>query len=195
MEGTDPVNKKLTAALSGGAALVLALTGCSSDDSGKKTDEWAKKVCDQVAPQVTKIQKANTSINEASQQKKSPEEVKKIDSAAFQNISEAYKSLADAVDDAGEPPVDKGKKLQTDAVKELRGLSKQYAGLKTTVDEMSTKDQAEFASGLTELATKLGKLGKSGDQSLQKLQSGDLGKAMADQDGCKRPSTGASPSA
>ncbi|MCT2589921.1 small secreted protein [Streptomyces sp. N2-109] len=190
------MNKKLTAALSGGAALVLALTGCSSDDdSGEKTDAWAKKVCDQVKPQVTKIQKANASINEASQQKKSPEEVKKIDSAAFQNISEAYKALADAVDDAGEPPVDKGKKLQTDAVKELRGLSTQYAGLKTTVDEMSTKDQADFASGLKELATKLGKLGKSGDVSLQKLQSGDLGTAMAEQKGCKRPATGAPPSA
>ena len=32
MEGTNPVNKKLAAALSGGAVLVLALSGCSSDD-------------------------------------------------------------------------------------------------------------------------------------------------------------------
>lgn len=195
-EGTYPVNKNLTAALSGGAALVLALTGCGSeDDSGKEADDWAKKVCDQVKPQVNKIQQANTAINEASQQKKSPDEVKKTDSAAFHDISESYKSLATAVDKAGEPPVDKGQKLQTDAVKELNGLSRQYGELKTTVDKMNTKDQGEFASGLKELATKLGQLGQSGDKSLQKLQSGDLGKAMANQEGCKRPSTGATTSA
>ena len=30
MEGTNPVNKKLAAALSGGAVLVVALSGCTS---------------------------------------------------------------------------------------------------------------------------------------------------------------------
>ena len=44
MEGTNPVNKKLVAALSGGAALVLALTGCSEDNS-KKLNNWAKTFC------------------------------------------------------------------------------------------------------------------------------------------------------
>lgn len=188
------MNKKLAAALSGGAALVLALTGCS-DDKGKETEGWAKKVCDDVKPQVEKIQQANESINEASQQKKSPEEVQKTDSAAFQDISEAYGSLAKAVDDAGDPPVDDGKKLRTNAVKELNGLSSQYAQLKKTVDSMDTKDQSKFASGLKGLAEKLGQLGKSGDKSLQKLQSGELGEAMAQQDGCKKPSPGATPSA
>lgn len=46
MEGTNPVNKKLAAALSGGAVLVLALSGCSSDDGNKELDAWAKQVCD-----------------------------------------------------------------------------------------------------------------------------------------------------
>lgn len=192
MEGTDPVNKKLVAALSSGAALALALTGCS-DDSGEKTDAWAKKVCDQVQPQVKKIQQANASIEEASQKKQSSEEVKKTDSAAFQKISDAYKSLGVSVDKAGAPPVDDGEKLQKDAVKELKGISKKYAGLKTTVDKLDAKDQAKFAEGLKGLATKLDSLGKSGDKALNKLQSGDVGKAMANQKGCKRAST--SPSA
>jgi len=180
------VNKKVAAALSGGAALALALTGCS-DDSGKQTDEWAKKVCDQVQPEVKKIQEANTSINEASKEKNSSAEVKKTDAAAFQKISGAYKSLADAVDDAGPPPVDDGEKLHSDAVNELRGISKKYAQLRTTVDGLDTKDQAKFAEGLQGVATKLDSLGKSGDKALGKLQSGDVGKAMANQKGCKRP--------
>ncbi|OEU95489.1 small secreted protein [Streptomyces oceani] len=184
------MKKKLTAALSGSAVLVLALTGCGSDDGSEETDKWAKEVCDQVKPQVKKIQKANTSINEASQQQKSPEEVQKTDSAAFQDISDAYKSLANAVKRAGEPPVDDGAKLRKNAVGELNGLSKEYGKLKTAVDELDTKDQSEFASGLKDVATKLGQLGKSGDKSLQKLQSGELGEAMADQPGCKRASPG-----
>ncbi|CAM5423315.1 hypothetical protein STENM327S_04854 [Streptomyces tendae] len=50
MEGTNPVNKKLAAALSGGAVLVLALTGCSSSDDNEKLDSWAKDVCEGVQP-------------------------------------------------------------------------------------------------------------------------------------------------
>lgn len=184
------MNKKLAAALSGGAALALALTGCSDDTA--KTNAWAKKVCDQVQPEVNKIQQANTSIDDASKEKKSSAEVKKADAAAFQQISGAYESLADAVDQAGAPPVDNGKKLQGDAVSELRNISKQYASLRTTVDGLNTKDQAKFADGLQGVAGKLDTLGKSGDKALGKLQSGDVGKAMANQKGCKRP--GNSPS-
>ncbi len=186
MEGTDPVNKKVATALSGGAVLALALTGCS-DDSGKETEAWAKKVCDKVQPEVKKIQEANTSINEASKEKSSSEEVKKTDAAAFDKISGAYKSLAGAVDQAGPPPVDDGEKLHQDAVKELRTISSKYGQLRKTVEGLDTKDQAKFAEGLQGVATKLDALGKSGDKALSKLQSGDVGKAMAEQEGCKRP--------
>src|SRR4051794_21520622 len=53
MEGTNPVNKKLAAALSGGAVLVLALSGCT-DESNDKLNNWAKSVCDAVQPQAKK---------------------------------------------------------------------------------------------------------------------------------------------
>lgn len=187
------MNKKLAAALSGSAALVLTLTGCGDD--GAETAAWAKKVCDKVKPQVEKIQQANQSINEASQQKKSPEEVQKIDSAAFQKISEAYRALAQAVDKAGVPPVENGAKLEKNAVQELKSLSKAYSDLKKTVDELDTKNQSKFAQGLKGLAQELGRLGKSGDKSLQKLQSGELGEAMAEQKGCRKASPGVTPSA
>lgn len=178
------MNKKLVAALSGSAALALALSGCG-DDKGKETNAWAKKVCDQVQPQVAKIQQANASINKS--EKGSSKDIKSTDSAAFRDISDAYGSLAHAVDKAGPPPVDNGKKLQKDAVKELNGTSAQYGDLKKTVDKLETKDQAKFASGLNGVADKLTSLGKSGDKALSKLQSGDVGKAMAKQKGCKRP--------
>ncbi|WP_314178181.1 small secreted protein [Streptomyces winkii] len=179
------MNKKLAAALSGGAAIALTLTGCS-DDSGAQADEWAKKVCDQVQPQVKKIQEANASINDASKEKNSSEDVKKTDAAAFQKISGAYKSLGEAVDNAGPPPVDDGEKLHADAVKELNNISAKYGQLRKTVDGLNTKDQAKFAEGLQGVATQLDALGKSGDKALSKLQSGDIGKAMANQKGCKR---------
>nr|WP_308416935.1 small secreted protein [Streptomyces sp. AJS327] len=190
------MNKKLAAALSGSAALVLALTGCS-EESDKEKDAWAKKVCDKVKPQVTKIQEANVSIDEVSRKKPKSdsekaaravsEQVKKTDSAAFHKISRAYGSLATAVDDAGAPPVDDGATLKKDAVAELKTLSRKYAGLKRTVDKLDTEDQGEFGRGLKGVANELKQLGESGDQALSKLQSGDLGEAMAKQKGCKKP--------
>ncbi|GHB69266.1 hypothetical protein GCM10010306_073670 [Streptomyces umbrinus] len=187
------MNKKLAAALSGGAVLVLALSGCSSDDSSDKLNSWAKQVCDAVQPQAVKIEAANTAIQKQTSDNSTPADVQKTDSKAFQDMSDAYKAIGAAVDKAGAPDVDDGEKKQKDAVKELNTISSSYAGLKKQVDDLDTKDQAKFADGLKGIATQLDKLSQSGNDALKKLEEGDVGKAMAKQESCKSAST--SPSA
>ncbi|KOU68001.1 small secreted protein [Streptomyces sp. MMG1533] len=192
MEGTNPVNKKLAAALSGGAVLVLALSGCSSDDSSEKLNSWAKEVCDAVQPQAKKIEAANAAIQKETSDNSTPEEVQKTDAQAFQDMSDAYKAIGAAVTKAGAPDVDNGEKKQQDAVKELNGLSTSYASLKKQVDELDTKDQGKFADGLKDVATALDKLSKTGNDALKTLEEGDVGKAMAKQESCKSASAPAS---
>lgn len=152
MEGTNPVNKKLAAALSGGAVLVLALSGCSSDNGNEKLNSWAKKVCDSVQPQAKKIEDANAAIQKETSDNSKPADVQSTDSQAFQDMSDAYKAIGSAVDKAGAPPVDGGEKKQKDAVKELNAISASYADLKKQVDKLNTKDQAKFADGLKGIA-------------------------------------------
>lgn len=188
------MNKKLAAALSGGAVLVLTLSGCS-DDSDNKVNDWAKKVCDQVQPQLQKIANANASIQQQTADNSKPADVQKTDSAAFKQISQAYKALGSAVDSAGPPPVDDGETTQKEAVKELNASSVAYADLQKKVDDLDTKDQAKFADGLKGIADELNKISTNGDQALKKLQSGDVGNAMAKQKGCQKPTASASPSA
>lgn len=197
MEGTNPVNKKLAAALSGGAVLVLALSACSSGSSSKddKLDPWAKQVCDAVQPQVQKIAAANTAIQKETSDNSTPEEVQKTDSQAFQDMSDAYKAIGAAVNSAGAPDVDNGAKKQQDAVKELNDISTSYAALKKQVDGLNTKDQAKFADGLKGIATSLDKLSTSGNDALKTLEEGDVGKAMTKQEACKSASASASSSA
>lgn len=195
MEGTNPVNKKCAAALSGGAVLVLMLSGCGGDDSDDKVNDWAKKVCDQVQPQLQKIANANASIQQQTADNSKPADVQKTDSAAFQQISQAYKALGTAVDSAGPPPVDDGETTQKEAVKELNASSAAYADLQKQVDDLDTKDQAKFADGLKGIADELNKISTNGDQALKKLQSGEVGTAMAKQEGCQKPTASASPSA
>jgi hypothetical protein len=190
------VNKKLAAALSGGAVLVLALSGCSSsDNSNAKLDAWAKQVCDAVQPQAKKIEAANTAIQKETSDNSTPEQVQKTDSQAFQDMSDAYKAIGAAVDTAGAPNVDSGAKKQQDAVKELNGISASYASLKKQVDALDTKDQAKFADGLKGIATSLDKLSTSGNDALKTLEEGDVGKAMTKQASCKSASSSASSSA
>jgi hypothetical protein len=191
MEGTNPVNKKLAAALSGGAVLVLALSGCSSDDGNDKLDAWAKQVCDAVQPQAKKIEAANAAIQKQTSDNSAPADVQKTDAQAFQDMSAAYKAIGAAVQSAGAPAVDGGEKKQKDAVKELNDISASYASLKTQVDKLETKDQAKFADGLKDIATSLDKLSKSGNDALKTLEEGDVGKAMAKQESCKSASASA----
>ncbi|MFI6857186.1 small secreted protein [Streptomyces sp. NPDC050416] len=184
MEGTKPVNKKLAAALSGGAVLVLALSGCGGDEN-EKLDSWAKEVCDAVQPQAKKIESANASIQKETSDNSKPEDVQKTDAKAFQDMSDAYKAIGAAVTKAGAPDVENGEKKQQDAVKELNTISTSYASLKKQVDGLDTKDQGKFADGLKDIATELDKLGKSGNDALRTLEEGEVGQAMARQDSCK----------
>ncbi|MFE1442803.1 small secreted protein [Streptomyces sp. NPDC058739] len=191
-KGTNPVNKKLAAALSGGAVLVLALSGCSSDDGNEELDAWAKQVCDAVQPQAKKIEAANEAIKKEASDNSTPAEVQKADSQAFQDMSDAYKAIGTAVGKAGPPNVENGEKKQQDAVKELNTISASYASLKKQVDALNTKDQAKFADGLKDIATELDKLSKSGSDALTTLEEGEVGQAMSKQESCKRTSAPAS---
>ncbi|WP_405714052.1 MULTISPECIES: small secreted protein [unclassified Streptomyces] len=189
------MNKKLAAALSGGAVLVLTLSGCSSDDNSDKVNAWAKKVCDQVQPQLQKIANANAAIQQQTADNSKPADVQKTDSAAFQQISQAYKALGTAVESAGPPPVDGGETTQKEAVKELEASSAAYGNLQKKVDALETKDQAKFADGLKGIADELNKISTSGDEALKKLQSGEVGTAMAKQKGCQKPTASTPPKA
>ncbi|MER5843942.1 MULTISPECIES: hypothetical protein [Streptomyces] len=195
MEGADPVNKKLAAALSGGAVLVLALTGCGGgDDDNEKLNSWADQVCGAVQPQAKKIQAANAAIQKETSDNSTPEEVRKTDSKAFQDMSDAYKAIGAAVTKAGAPDVENGEKKQTDAVKELNSISASYSSLKKQVDGLDTDDQAKFADGLKDIAAELDKLSKSGNDALKTLEEGEVGEAMARQPSCKT-ATGSAPAA
>ncbi|NJP50471.1 small secreted protein [Streptomyces sp. SBST2-5] len=185
MEGTKPVNKKLAAALSGGAVLVLALTGCGGDDSNEELDAWAKQVCDAVQPQAKKIESANAAIQKETSDNSTPEDVQKTDSKAFKDMSDAYKAIGAAVEKAGPPNVDDGEKKQRNAVKELNSISAAYASLRKQVDGLDTDDQAKFADGLKDIATELDKLSKSGNDALRNLEEGEVGEAMSRQPSCQ----------
>ncbi|MDH6624326.1 chromosome segregation ATPase [Streptomyces sp. LBL] len=194
MEGTNPVNKKLAAALSGGAVLVLALTGCSSDEGNKELDAWAKKVCDPVPAQNTKISAAYAAITKAAKDTTStPEELQKADSQAFQDLADGHKARADVIDTAGAPPgVEGGATRQQDVVKKLSTLSTAYADLKKQVDELDTKNQGKFATGLKTVSAEMKKMEsqrKSALTALKNLEKGDTKQALTKQTGCKAASS------
>jgi hypothetical protein len=187
LEGTNPVNKKLTAVLSGGAVLVLALSGCG-DDGDDKVSAWAKKVCDQAQPQIQKRADAQQTIISTAADGR-PTDIQAADSKAFQDIADADKALAAAVESAGTPPAEAGEKLRKDAVAELNATAKAYMDLKKQVDALDAKNQQKFADGLQRVADGLKKIETMDQKALKKLQSGELGQAMAKEPGCRTAQT------
>ncbi|WP_406059577.1 small secreted protein [Streptomyces sp. NBC_01077] len=187
------MNKKLAAALSGGAVLVLALSGCS-DDEGNKVDDWAKTFCDQAKPQIQKRADAHQIIISTAADSK-PAEIQAADSKAFQDIANADRALAKAVESAGAPPVENGEKVQQDAIKELNATAVAYEGLKKQVDALDPTNQQKFADGLQGVADGLTKIEKMDQNALSKLEEGELGQAMAKQPGCQKPTASTPPKA
>lgn len=197
------MNKKLAATVSGGAVLVLALSACTSGGKSQ-TDEklaaWAKQVCDALPAQNAKIKAANDAISKAAADTANPPEtIQKTDSKAFQDMSDGFKALATAIDNAGAPPgVDGGAQRQQDVVKTLNSLSASYGDLKKKVDALDTKDQAKFASGLHDIAaqmTELQKQNQSGTTALKNLEQGKVKDAIAQQPSCQKAAVSASSSA
>ncbi|MEV4425438.1 small secreted protein [Streptomyces sp. NPDC049602] len=185
------MNKKLAAALSGGAVLVLALSGCS-DDEGDKVGAWAKTFCDQAKPQIQKRADAHQIIISTAADSK-PAEIQAADSKAFQDIANADRALAKAVEAAGAPPVENGAKVQQDAIKELNATAVAYEGLKKQVDALDPTNQQKFADGLQGVADGLTKIEKMDQNALSKLEDGELGQAMAKQPGCQKPTASVPP--
>ncbi len=186
------MTKKLTAALCCAVIATLAVAGCGS--SQDKADAYAKKVCDQVHPQQKNIQQATSAIASVSSTG-SPSDVQKTDSAAFGQMADAYRALGDAVKAAGPSPVDNGATLQKNAVRQLDDMAASYVRLKKTLDGLDTHDQGKFAQGLKSVSDQLSALSKNGGGALAALQAGDIGKAMAKQPGCAKPSASASSNA
>ncbi|MFG3347435.1 small secreted protein [Streptomyces sp. NPDC048018] len=187
------MNKKLAAALSGGAVLMLVLSGCS-DDEGDKVNDWAKTFCDQAQPQIQKRANANQLIISTAADSK-PATIKAADSKAFQDIAAADRALAKAVEAAGAPPVDNGEKIQQDAIKELNATAVAYDGLKKQVDALDATNQQKFADGLKVVSDSLTKIQTMDQDAVAKLQAGELGQAMAKQPGCQTPKASAPASA
>ncbi|AYV29040.1 small secreted protein [Streptomyces sp. CJ_13] len=179
------MNKKIAAAVSGGAVLMLVLSGCGGDDSDKKAEAWAKKVCDAWQPELRKIETANADIKRVSSESNKPEEVQKTDSEAFQTMSDSYKTMGAALTGAGVPPAKEGQATQDAAVKGFADTSKGYADLKAKVDALDVKDQNKFAEGLKDVANGLAEATKGGEEALAKLKAGGLDKVMNSQKGCQ----------
>ncbi|MDV5146631.1 small secreted protein [Streptomyces sp. SBC-4] len=184
------MNKKLAAALSGGAVLVLALSGCSDDED--KVGAWAKTFCDQAKPQIQKRANAHQIIISTAADSK-PAEIQAADSKAFQDIADADRALAKAVEAAGVPPVENGEKVQQDAIKELNATAVAYEGLKKEVDALDPSNQQKFADGLQDVADGLTRIEKMDQAALAKLEEGELGQAMAKQPGCQKPTASVPP--
>ncbi|MCX5525593.1 small secreted protein [Streptomyces bobili] len=189
MEGAKPVNKKLAAALSGGAVLVVALSGCSEEKDNKELDAWAKQVCQTVPAQQAKIVAAYDALAKVAKNG-APEDLQKTDSQAFQDLSDGFKGRATALKSAGAPPgVEGSAKKQQDAVQKLTVLSDSYADLKKQVDALDTKDQGKFATGLDDVSKQMKDVSqqyKGAVAALRSLEQGDVKEAVAKQAGCKK---------
>ncbi|WP_433546407.1 small secreted protein [Streptomyces sp. CA-294286] len=157
------MNKKLAAALSGGAVLMMAatLTACgdSPEEKAKKEQAaWSKSYCPKEKAAEEKRVKADGLLKATAADGK-PEDIKKADSEAFQMYAEAARDRIKALRDAGPPPVANGERDHKEMIKNLEGQATAFDNLKKQADALDPKGK-EFPKGLDKLGEDLGKVGE-----------------------------------
>ncbi|MFD9691792.1 hypothetical protein ACFWXO_39220 [Kitasatospora sp. NPDC059088] len=192
------MNKRLLAVPALGVLLAFGAVGCGGDDNSKQLDSWASNVCGAAKDPIAQAQVA---LADTAQVKtgESPTDLRKRLSADIGRLGKTNQDIAAAIDAAGAPKVDNGAALQKDTVDELKKAADGYLDVQKKLDALAIDDQAKFADGLNSVGDQLRRLSSLSTQAQSKLGSGDLGRAMAKQEGCKpsqaTPGAGASGSA
>ncbi|MFF2078071.1 hypothetical protein ACFVXG_25345 [Kitasatospora sp. NPDC058162] len=186
------MNKRLLAVPALGVLLAFGAVGCGGDDNSKQLDSWASNVCGAAKDPIAQAQ---TALADTAQVKtgETPVDLQKRLSADIGRLAKTNQDIAAAIDAAGAPKVDNGAALQKDTIDELKKAADGYLNVQKKLDALVNNDQAKFADGLNSVGDQLRQLSSLSTQAQSKLGSGELGKAMAKQEGCK--ATPATPSA
>ncbi|MGV9269926.1 hypothetical protein ACWDRR_35340 [Kitasatospora sp. NPDC003701] len=185
------MNKRLLAVPALGVLLAFGAVGCG-DDNSKQLESWAANVCGAAKDPIAQAQ---TALSDTGQVKtgETPGDLQKRLSADIGRLAKTNQDIAAAINSAGAPKVDDGGTLQKDTVAELNKAADGYLDVQKKLDALSNDDQAKFADGLRSVSDQLQQLGALSTQAQAKLQRGDLGAAMAKQEGCKPGSAAAAP--
>ncbi|WP_371480747.1 small secreted protein [Kitasatospora sp. NBC_00315] len=183
------MNKRQLAVPALGALLALGAVGCGGDNSAQQ-NAWATGVCDAAKDPIAQAQAA---LGDTGQVKAAevPADLQKRLSADVARLAKTNQQIAEAIDKAGAPKVDNGAGLQKDAVDELNRAAQGYLDVQKKLDALPTTDQAKFADGLRSVGDQVQQLATLSTQAQNKLQTGELGAAMAKQPGCKPVPAGA----
>ncbi|MET9397543.1 hypothetical protein [Kitasatospora sp. NPDC002965] len=187
------MNKRLLAVPALGALLAFGAVGCG-DDNSKQLDSWAVKVCGGAKDPIAQAQ---TALADTGQVKTGevPVDLQKRLSADIGRLAKTNQDIAAAIDGAGAPKVDDGATLQKDTVAELTKAADGYLEVQKKLDALPNTDQGKFADGLRSISDQIQQLASLSTQAQGKLQRGELGAAMAKQEGCKPGTAAAAPSA
>ncbi|WP_189913007.1 small secreted protein [Kitasatospora xanthocidica] len=186
------MNKRLLAVPALGVLLAFGAVGCGGDDNSKQLESWASSVCGAAKDPIAQAQ---TALADTGQVKtgEAPADLQKRLSTDIGRLAKTNQDIAAAVDGAGAPKVKDGATLQKDTVDELKKAADGYLEVQKKLDALPNNDQAKFADGLRSVADQVQQLASLSTQAQSKLQRGELGAAMAKQEGCK-PSATTAPS-
>jgi hypothetical protein len=183
------LTKKWLTLVAPAGLVLLGVTACGGGN-GPAVEAWAKSVCQGMQ---SPVQQANAALADtgAVRTGESPKALQTRLAADLGTLATANSQIAQAVQKAGVPKVDNGAQLQADAVSELNQAAGGYTKAQKSVQGLVVSDQAKFAAGLKGVGDQVQQLAELSTGALQKLQTGDLGTALAKQPGCKSvPATG-----
>ncbi|BFV58446.1 hypothetical protein KCMC57_up35500 [Kitasatospora sp. CMC57] len=167
-----------------GLLLAAAAVGCGGGNDTAALDSWAKKVCDSVQAPIGQSQTALADTAKVVPGEAPPELQQRL-ATDLGVLAATDQQLADAISKAGAPKTEGGATVQQGAVDELKKASQGYLEVQQKLTALPNTEQAKFADGLRSIGDQIQRLAQQSTAALTKVQSGELGTALAKQPGCK----------
>ncbi|WP_457032008.1 hypothetical protein [Kitasatospora sp. P5_F3] len=188
------LEKRLWAAPVLGLLLAAGAVACGGGGSDTAAlDSWAKKVCDSAQSPIAQSQTALADSDKVVPGEQ-PAELQQRLAADLGVLAATNQQLAEAISKAGELKTDGGAAVQQGAADELKKAAQGYLEAQQKLTALPNTEQAKFADALRSVGDQVQRLAQQSTAGLNKLQSGELGVAIAKQPGCK-PAPKTSPSA
>jgi hypothetical protein len=162
------------------SVVVFTVSACAVEPK-----EWTATVCGALTPWRKQIADLNSKAQKQMASAKTPAQTQDNLVALLSGGEQASETARKAVEEAGEPDVDRGEEIAEQFINSLAAVRDAYGHAGRAIDALPTRDDQDFYDGVVLVITRLNQDYAAGVLDLSKLESAELRQAFDENPACQ----------